>query len=337
MTPFENLLNGLFCSCKWLGEYFMARYRKIEVQMWGDSKFRALSALPPCGQGLWLYLLTNVNTGPIPGLFRAGRAAMAEELGWSLEDFDKAFQEAFNQGMVKADFISRVVWIPNAIKHNRPESPNVVISWGKEIDLIPECTLKDEAISALYNHMQLIDSESDKPEKRSYSTAFEKAFGKALAKPFGKTMPNQEQEQEQEQDKDKPLLGHGDATPHDDESRGEYPAEKPKPGYTEEFERAWQEYPKRAGGNSKADAFKAWTARLKSGATVQELADGVQRYAAYARSTGKLNTEYVKQAATFFGPSKHYEEQWDMPAKKGGRDLNDISRPDSSIPNGFRG
>ncbi|VEC78967.1 Uncharacterised protein [Raoultella ornithinolytica] len=309
--------------------------------MWGDSKFRALSALPPCGQGLWLYLLTNVNTSPIPGLFRAGRAAIAEELGWSLEDFDKAFQEAFNQGMVKADFISRVVWIPNAIKHNRPESPNVVISWGKEIDLIPECTLKDEAISALYNHMQLIDSESDKPEKRSYSTAFEKAFGKALLKPFGKAMPNQEQEQEQEQEQDKEQdkdhLGHGGAIPPDDESSDIAPAGKPKSSYSEEFELVWKEYPKRAGGNSKADAFKAWTARIKSGATVQELTDGVRRYAGYVAAAGKLNTEYVKQASTFFGPSKHYEEQWSFEAPIGKRDPNTVSQPGKTIPNGFRG
>lgn len=305
--------------------------------MWGDSKFRALSALPPCGQGLWLYLLTNVNTSPIPGLFRAGRAAIAEELGWSLEDFDKAFQEAFNQGMVKADFISRVVWIPNAIKHNRPESPNVVISWGKEIDLIPECTLKDEAISALYNHMQLIDSESDKPEKRSYSTAFEKAFGKALLKPFGKAMPNQEQEQEQEQEQDKDLLGHGPATPPDGESLDDAPSEKPKSHYSEEFEQAWREYPKRAGGNSKADAFKAWTARIKSGATAQELTDGVRRYAEYVTAAGKLNTEFVKQASTFFGPSRHYEEQWIVTVPVGKRDPNTVSQPGKSIPSGFRG
>lgn len=129
---------------------------------------------------------------------------MSEELGWSLEDFDKAFQEVFKQGMVKADFDSRVVWIPNAIKHNRPESPNVVISWGKEIDLIPECVLKNEAINTLYESVQLIDSESDKPEKRSYSTAFEKAFSKALRKACEKAYPNQEQEQEQEQNNKPP-------------------------------------------------------------------------------------------------------------------------------------
>jgi hypothetical protein len=29
---------------------------------------------------------------------------------------------------------------------------------------------------------------------------------------------------------------------------------------------------------------------------------GVKRYAAYARATGSVGTQYVKQAATFFGP-----------------------------------
>lgn len=303
--------------------------------MWGDSKFRALSALPPCGQGLWLYLLTNVNTSPIPGLFRAGRAAIAEELGWSLEAFDKAFQEAFNQGMVKADFISRVVWIPNAIKHNRPESPNVVISWGKEIVLIPECTLKDEAIATLYDHMQLIDSESDKPEKRSYSTAFEKAFGKALGKPFGKSIPNQEQEQEQEQEEDS--SGHGSATAPGGQSQSEGDKPEPKKIYPDEFELVWLIYPKRAGGNSKSDAFKAWNARIRDGTAAEEIYSGVERYAAFVKFEGNLNTQYVKQAKTFFGPGMHFSEPWAIQQAPGARDPNQISEPDKTIPSGFKG
>ena len=71
------------------------RYRKVEVKTWGDAKFRRLSKIQPSGQALWLFLITGPHTGPIPGLFRAGRAAMAEELDWDLEDFDKAFAEIF--------------------------------------------------------------------------------------------------------------------------------------------------------------------------------------------------------------------------------------------------
>lgn len=125
---------------------------------------------------------------------------MAEELGWNQKDFDEAFREVFIKGMVKADFKARVVWIPNAVKHNRPESPNVVTSWGKEINLIPECDLKNEAVNALREMMQLIDSEAKEPEKQSYAKAFDRAFGKALLKASNKTMANQEQEQEQNKD-----------------------------------------------------------------------------------------------------------------------------------------
>ena len=174
------------------------RYRKVEVRTWGDEKFRALTPIPPCGQGLWLFLITGPHTGPIPGLFRAGRAAMAEELGWEIEDFDRAFQEASERGMVKADFRARFVWIPNAIRHNRPESPNVVRSWASEFDLLPECSLKQEALEALKASVHALGE--------PFARAFDEALGKALLKPFSKAMPNQEQhrhqEQEQEQERD---------------------------------------------------------------------------------------------------------------------------------------
>ena len=167
------------------------RYRKVEVRTWGDERFRGLSAIPPCGQGLWLFLITGPHTSPIPGLFRAGRAAMAEELEWDLEAFDEAFAEVSAQGMVKADFRARLVWVPKAIRHNRPESPNVVRSWGAEFDLLPECDLKREAFEALKTAIHSMGE--------GFGKAFDEAFGKPSAKASAKTMPNQEQEQKQKQ------------------------------------------------------------------------------------------------------------------------------------------
>lgn len=84
--------------------------------------------------------------------------------------------------------------------------------------------------------------------------------------------------------------------------------------YSPEFEQSWQAYPKRAGGNPKATAYKHWKARIADGAMADELLAGVQRYAAFIRATGKEGTEYVKQAATFFGPDRHFEESWTLPA-----------------------
>lgn len=166
--------------------------------MWSDERFRRLSPLPPSGQSLWFFLLTGPHTGPIPGLFRAGRAAMAEELDWPLEAFDEAFGEAFQEGMAKADFKARLVFLPNAIKHNRPESPNVVRGWRSELSLLPECDLKNEAIAHLMAELENMGE----PYARALSEALgereRKPSAKPSANPSAKAMPNQEQEQEQD-------------------------------------------------------------------------------------------------------------------------------------------
>jgi hypothetical protein len=80
------------------------------------------------------------------------------------------------------------------------------------------------------------------------------------------------------------------------------------------FLNAWELYPKRAGGNPRDRALKAWNARIREGSTQDELLSGVHRYAAYVRATAKEGTEYVQQAATFFGPSKGFLEAWTAPA-----------------------
>lgn len=91
-----------------------------------------------------------------------------------------------------------------------------------------------------------------------------------------------------------------------------------KKDYSPDFETAWQAYPKRAGGNSKAAAFKAWKARLKDGVSPADMLAGVERYAAYVCTTGSTGTQFVKQAATFFGPDRHFEESWQAPSTNGG-------------------
>ncbi|VUT17371.1 hypothetical protein SB6413_02243 [Klebsiella pasteurii] len=96
------------------------------------------------------------------------------------------------------------------------------------------------------------------------------------------------------------------------------PARPAKQDYSPEFETAWQAYPKRAGGNSKPGAFKAWKARLKDGVKPEDMLAGVKRYAAYARATGSVGTQFVKQATTFFGPDRHFEEAWQAPVAPGG-------------------
>ncbi len=106
-----------------------------------------------------------------------------------------------------------------------------------------------------------------------------------------------------------------------------------KGNYSNEFEQAWQAYPKRAGGNSKAAAWKAWKARIKDGVNTEAMLAGVNRYAGYVRATGSAGTQYVKQAATFFGPDRHFEEPWQAPSgavsgRPGGLPVSGFSEQD---------
>ncbi|MDR3477644.1 MAG: hypothetical protein P4M14_06405 [Gammaproteobacteria bacterium] len=112
---------------------------------------------------------------------------MAEELGWTTEGFLEVFREVLDQGLAMADLDSRVVFIPNAIKYNKPQSPNVIKSWASHWDEIPECKLKNLAYEKLKAFIE------------GFGEGFIAAFVKAIHKPISKAMANQEQEQEQEQ------------------------------------------------------------------------------------------------------------------------------------------
>lgn len=77
---------------------------------------------------------------------------------------------------------------------------------------------------------------------------------------------------------------------------------------TDWFEEAWKLYPKRP-NQSKADALKAWSARIKAGVTAERMLDGVKRYAAFCTAS-KTEPQFIKQAATFFGPGLHFDSDY---------------------------
>lgn len=79
-----------------------------------------------------------------------------------------------------------------------------------------------------------------------------------------------------------------------------------------EFEQLWKTYPKRAGGNPKGEALKAYRKQRKTH-PFEEFQSGLQRYLAYCDHTQKTATEFVMQTKRFLGPGKHWQEAYHLP------------------------
>lgn len=179
------------------------RYRQVSTQVFADEKFCQLSRPKPSGQSLWLFLLLGPHTRALPGLFSAGRAALAEALGWSVPGFQHAWHEIEKLGMAQADWKARVVWMPNAIRHNPPPNPNVIRGWRSELSDVPECALKCAAVNAFGIYCARLGE--------PFVQAFREALGEGSLngsrKGSGNGSPNgrgiQEQDQEQDQDQER--------------------------------------------------------------------------------------------------------------------------------------
>lgn len=293
----------------------MRDYGKVHTSFWISDGMRRVS---DDARLLALYLLTGQHTNMI-GCFRLPDGYVSEDLSWSTERVSKGFDELSNNGFATRDQSSKWVLIRNFLAWNSVENPNQGIAALRLFDQVPDkSSVKPELARVLSSALSHISISKLKGSER-------------VLQPF----LNQEQEQEQEQEEDS--SGHGSATPPDDQSQGEGNKPDPQKIYPEEFERVWAIYPKRAGGNSKSDAFKAWHARIRDGTSAEEMFSGVERYAAFVKFEGNLNTQYVKQAKTFFGPGLHFSEPWVIQQVPGARDPNQISEPDITIPSGFKG
>lgn len=168
------------------------RYSKIHRRIWNDEKFRSLSKPQPCGQFLWLRLLSGPELGPIPGLFQAREPGLADALNWPLEPFRESFRELVRNGIAKADWEAGLVWVPNAVLYNAPANPNVVTSWSDAWSELPECKLKSEAFARLCTYLG------------GRGESFLAAFRNGCPNHSPNHCPNQDQDQEQEQEQENP-------------------------------------------------------------------------------------------------------------------------------------
>ncbi len=150
-----------------------------------------------------MYLVLCPHVEAFPAAYHASCATLADDLGWEMADFIKAFRHLARKGMVKADWDGKVVYLPGAIRHNAPENPNVCKAWAKAIAELPDSPLVTLAVQESVEYLG--DKEERFPD--TYLEAFREAFLKGYRK--------QEQEQQQEQDQEQDQTPGGNLTPLD--------------------------------------------------------------------------------------------------------------------------
>src|SRR5688572_6387715 len=122
------------------------RYRRVSTRMHNDERYRELSRPKPNGQSLWGYLLFGPRTVVIPGLLPVALETIAVDLRWPLPATRRVWEEIARHEMARADWLAPLIWLPNAPKHNPPQSPNVVRAWRRSFDDdLPPCDLKLQA------------------------------------------------------------------------------------------------------------------------------------------------------------------------------------------------
>jgi hypothetical protein len=74
-------------------------------------------------------------------------------------------------------------------------------------------------------------------------------------------------------------------------------------------------YPRRKGGQGWADTERQIEKHLRTGHDFKAILAGCTAYREFCDREGLTGTEYVKQAVTFFGPGRWWQEDYSEPAK----------------------
>lgn len=244
----------------------MGHYRKIDTKIWNDAWFRSL---PDDAKLAFFFILTHPDMTSM-GCMRATESGLAEDFGKPLKAFREALREALAKGSLKASWKDRFLCVPGFMKYNKPESPNVVKSWVKIIDMMPECHMRD----AYFNTV------------KGYLEGFGKAFTEALPKGFGE--------------------GYAESGTPTLNSNSELQLDTPKPPQGAEcaFEDFWKAYPKKKG---KGAALKIWK-RLKP--SKELTAKILEAVSAQSRSTDwlKENGQYIPHPTTWLNQGRWDDE-----------------------------
>lgn len=127
---------------------------------------------------LWLWLLTGPQTTSFPGLFRATIGFMEDELHWPRSAIERCLAEIEavkpndSTPMMMRDKKTGLFFLPAAMAYNGPKNPNVAKAWAKAASDMPECELRDKAVSSALSFLEPIVDSDGKPYAKWFAESF---------------------------------------------------------------------------------------------------------------------------------------------------------------------
>lgn len=107
-------------------------YGRVRTLFWGDEKVRELA---PLERYLGLYVMLSPHSNAI-GCFRLPVAYICEDTGMTASEVGATFEALECRGIARR-LKGGFVWIPNYLRHNPPENPNVWRKCVKELQALP--------------------------------------------------------------------------------------------------------------------------------------------------------------------------------------------------------
>lgn len=239
----------------------MALYRTISMNFWMDAKIT--DEFTPEDKFFYLYLFTNPHTN-LCGCYEISKKQMAWETGYSVETIDR-LMERFEKchKVIVVDPETREVLLVNWHKYNWTSSEKFRKSLLANIEQVKSVDFRGYLLD-VFNNADTVSI--------PYKYGMDTSVANANTNTVTNTNTNN--------------------TIYINNIQG-----NPQK-YPDEFEKAWQAYPRK---KEKASAYKAWKARLKDYSEAQLIEAAVK----YAEECKILGTEerFIKHGSTFWGPS----------------------------------
>lgn len=264
----------------------MARdYGRVRVLFWESETIKPLSTDAKC---VGLYLLTSPHTNAI-GCFRLPMAYVADDTGMSQKSLENGFAALRAAGFMEWCERHPWVWIPNYLKHNPPENPNVWRKCVKELEALPAVSAQAHIADELAeigredrmrnpnSKTRVSDEEIDRLKRFAYRSDTVSEGQRPLPCPIPYPEP----------------IYDVSSTSRTTASRA-VPArlQKSLNGHAKEFDAFWAAYPRR---EAKRAAIRAYLKAL-SRAGPDVILAGAQRY---ALSRKDEDSQFTKMPATW--------------------------------------